>query len=223
MPQATPTNPGSSAQTIVTSSGGINGTINQFTPNVGDTSSGGHGGSVDGITCDPTMSNNYHVHIFLGVYVNGNLTALPGGVGMDNPGAFGSGGGGTGFINAATCFYHLHVHDRSGYVHVEDPDPNNVPITGTLYTLKELFDIWGISVNANQFGPFSGPVRVFTSGQTFRGGCSSTATCTIPATDLTYYGSDATTVAIYSHEVIYIEIGPTWPTTLPNVEFYTEY
>jgi hypothetical protein len=220
-PQATPTNPGTSSQTIDTYPGATNGTVNQFNPNVGDTSSGGQGSPVDGITCDPTMSDNYHVHVFLGIYVNGNLTALPAGVGMENPGAFGSGSPSyPNFIDAATCFYHIHTHDRSGYVHVEDPDPSNVPITGTLYTLKSFFDIWGITVNSNQFGPFSGPVRVFTTGAESRANGSNT---TVPATDLTYYGSDANSVPMYSHEIVYIEVGPTWPTTLPNVKFYTEY
>jgi hypothetical protein len=169
------------------------------------------------------MSNNYHIHVYLGVFVNGQQVALPAGVGMENPGAFGSGYPSyPNFIDAATCFYHIHVHDRSGIVHVEDPDPNNIPITGTMYTTTDLFNIWGITVNSSQFGPFSGPIRVFTSGQVYRGDDAST-NFTTEASDLTYYGDDANDIPLYSHEVIYVEVGPTWPTTLPNVQFYLEY
>lgn len=219
--------PGASSQTIRTYGGSTSGTINKFTPNVGDTSSGGQGQSVDGITCDPTMSNNYHVHFYLGVFVNGSQVALPGGVGMENPGAFGSGPPGyayPGFINSATCFYGIHVHDRSGIVHVESTDPTGTKITGSIYTLQDLFDIWGITVNSLQFGNFTStsPLEVFTSGQVFRGYCSSEATCTIPATDLTYYGDDPSTIPIYSHEVVFVEVGPPYPKTLPNVDFYME-
>ncbi len=221
-PTASPTPPGSSTQTISTYAGATFGQTGMFTPTEGDTASGGQGQPVDGITCDTTMSGNYHVHVYLGLYVNGQQVALPAGVGMENPGPPGSGGGPPGFVNAATCFYHIHTHDQSGVVHIEDPDPSNVPITGTLYTLKNLFDEWGITVSANQFGPFSGPVRVFTSGQVYRGNDTGT-NFTTEASDLTYWGSDATTVPIYSHEVIDVEVGPTWPTALPNVYFYVQY
>jgi hypothetical protein len=222
-PTPTPTPPGASSQTIGTYAGATFGTPNEFTPNVGDTSSGGQGQNVDGIPCLPSMSNNYHVHIYLGLFVNGSQVALPMGVGMENPGQPGIDGNPPGFINTATCFYEIHTHDRSGIVHVESTDPTGAPITATLYTTQNLFDIWGITVNSGQFGPFSGPIRVFTSGQTFRGGCSTDASCTIPATDLTYYGSNASGIPMYSHEVIMVEVGPTWPTTLPNVRFYMEY
>jgi hypothetical protein len=212
---ATPSPPGASTQTIVTSAGSVSGTTDMFTPAEGDTSSGGHGSPVDGITCDPTMSNNYHVHIYLGVYVNGSQMALPIAIGMENPGAPSAG-----FIDSATCFYHIHTHDSSGIVHIEDPDPKDVPITGTLYTLQNVLDIWGITADANHFGPFTGPVRVFTSGQVYRG---DTSTHTVPATDLTYYGNNPSSIPLYSHEVIFVEVGPTYPTTLPNVDFYLEY
>lgn len=221
-PTSTPTPPGSSSTTISTSAGGTDGEPGEFTPTEGDTSSGGQGQAVDGVTCDPTMSDNYHIHIYLGLYVNGTLVALPAGVGMENPGAPGSGGGVPGFVNSATCFYHLHTHDQSGIVHVEDPDPNGVPVTGTLYTLKTFLDEWGITADSDHFGPFTGPVRVFTSGQVYRGDDSGTNFTTM-ASDLTYWGSDPNNIPLYSHEVIDIEVGPTWPTSLPNVYFYLQY
>ncbi len=214
-PTATPTSPVSSGQMITTSQGGVDGQPNMFTPNEGDTATGGAGSPIDGITCDPTMSNNYHVHIFLGVYYNGQLMALPEAIGMENPGAASAG-----FVDSATCFYHIHTHDATDLVHVEDPDPSNVPITGTLYTLQQVLDVWGVTTDANHFGPFTGPVEVFTSGQVYRGDQNNQVT---PASDLTYWGQNAATVPLYSHEVIVVEVGPTYPTSLPDISFYLEY
>jgi hypothetical protein len=165
------------------------------------------------------MSNNFHIHVYLGVFVNGTQVALPHGVGMYQPGSPVNG-----FVNTASCFYHIHVHDQSGIVHVEDPNNGVVsdPPTGTKYTVQNLLDEWGITADANHFGPFTGPVRVFTSGQVYRGNdCN--PQCITPATDLTYYGNNPTAIPFYSHEVIFVEVGPTWPTTLPNVDFYLQF
>ncbi|HEX8806838.1 MAG TPA: hypothetical protein VF741_07805 [Candidatus Aquilonibacter sp.] len=212
---ATPSPPVSSGQTIATHQGDVDGTPNMFTPTEGDTSTGGAGAAIDGITCDPTMSNNYHIHVFLAVYVNGTLMALPTAIGMENPGAASAG-----FVNSATCFYHIHTHDSTDLIHVEDPDPSGTPITETLHTLQHVLDIWGITTDANHFGPFTGSVEVFTSGQVYRGDQNNQVT---PASDLTYWGTNAATVPLYSHEYIVVEVGPTYPTSLPDISFYLEY
>ncbi len=213
VPTATPTPPGASTQTIETRPGAVIGETGQFSPAEGDASGGGSGTPVDNIMCDTSMSNNYHIHFYLGVFVNGKQVALPAGVGMVDPQPPDN----TGFVNIAQCFYHIHTHDQSGVIHIEDPNPNNLAIQQPMYTLKDLFDIWGVTVNAGQFGSFSGPVRVFTTGQTYRGGASQGD---VPASDLTFYGTDANAIPLYSYEVIYIEVGPSYPSTLPNVHFY---
>ena len=212
VPTATPTPPGPSNATIVTTPGGVTGAPGAFVPSFGDYSKGGQGQPIDGKTCDPTQYENYHVHFFLGLWVNGNEIAIPGAVGFFNPGPPVNG-----FYNAASCAYYIHTHDSSGIVHIEDPNPNNVSITQSIYTLKQFLDEWGIVVNANQFGPYSGPVRVFTSGQVYRGDVPSQTT---PASDLTFFGTDPSAVPLYSYEVIDIEVGPAYPATLPNVRFY---
>ncbi|HET9028679.1 MAG TPA: hypothetical protein VFN49_00755 [Candidatus Aquilonibacter sp.] len=211
-PTATPAPPGASSQTIVTSAGGTSGQSGQFQNYEGDTPTGGQGASVDGVTCDPAMSNIYHIHSFLGVYVNGTLMALPAGIGMENAQPPQNG-----FVDAASCFYHLHTHDQSGLIHVEDPDPSNIPTTQSMYNLKTFLDIWGITADSNHFGPFTGPVRVFTSGAVYRG---NNASYTTTADTLTFYGTDPNSVPLYSHEAIFIEVGPTYPSSLPNVKFY---
>lgn len=209
---ATPAPPGPSSQTITTSAGSVSGQTGGFSPAEGDTASGGQGQPIDNTTCDTSMSDNYHIHAFIGVYNNGTLMALPAGVGMQNPQPPANG-----FVDVASCFYHLHTHDQSGIVHIEDPNPGNIPISASMYTLKTLLDIWGITADANHFGPFQGPVRVFTSGAISRANSNGN---TVAADTLTYFGSDPRSIPMYAHEVIFIEVGPNYPSSLPNVHFY---
>lgn len=204
--------------TIVTAIGATNGTPDQFTPHTGDTATGGQGQTVDGMPCAAVMyDNGYHVHAYLGVYVNNSLVALPPGVGMKNPAPPDA----RGFIDSGDCFYYTHIHDRSGYVHIEDINTGNAPITASLRTLGNLLDVWGLTVNANQFGQFSGPVRIYTSGPVFRGGGG--AALDVPWTTYTLYTGDPHNIPIYSHEVIFVLVGPTFPTSLPNVHFYSQF
>jgi hypothetical protein len=127
------------------------------------------------------MSNNYHVHAYIGVY--GQQVATPDAIGMvaaEEPAS--------GFINFAECFYDVHVHDASGIVHMEPADPSGVAMTGSLFTTKQLFDIWGITMNALGFGQFSGPLRVYTSGQVYRGDAtSSCGMVCVPASTYTLW------------------------------------
>lgn len=199
----------------------INGLDGQFSPPVADGPNGGHGpagSTFKGVSCEQTMSNNYHVHAFVGIYINGTEYALPRGIGVAepvNPNDLS--------INYATmCFYYTHTHDSTGVVHVEDPNNGmlDVPPTDSKYILQNFFDVWGISVNPLQFGQFAGPLRVFTSGQIYRGDQDGQ---TVPESALTEYVGDPNQIPIYSHEVIWFLVGPNYPASLPSVNFYTEY
>ena len=46
---------------------------------------GGQGNPVDGVPSAATMSDNYHVHAFLGLFVNGTEITIPDAVGFVNP------------------------------------------------------------------------------------------------------------------------------------------
>ena len=203
---------------IWTEPGAIKGLDDQFTPPDGDTATGGTGQVVDGISCQPTMSRNYHVHVYVGVWVNGTHYALPDTIGMKHPQIEPP----NGFTKYAHCFYDLHTHDASGILHVESTDPNHVPITGTIYNTQNLFDVWGITVNANQVGQFTGPVQVVTSGQVYRGGPHNAV---VYRSMYTTWLGDPNAIPLYSHEVIWLEVGPTYPdpSTLPNIIFYSEF
>src|SRR6185503_19600587 len=90
----------------------------------------------------------------LGLYVNGSQVAIPDQIGMYQPGMPSNG-----YTNTAKCFYYIHTHDASGKIHIESP--STAPRTDSLFTLANVFDVWGITVSRNGVGPFAGPVRVF--------------------------------------------------------------
>lgn len=187
-------------------------------------------GAVDGITCDSTMSNVYHVHAFIGLYVNGQEIAIPDAVGLVNPNGESPAAGNTDYWKNqeiyASCYYHIHTHDASGLIHVEDPDPSGTPITGTLFTTGNFFDEWGLSVAGDHFGPFQGVVSVYTSGQFSRNvsSCAGTAPCEVGATNYTLWTGDPTQIPLYSHEVIWFEVGTgnPAPIRLPGINFWTK-
>lgn len=181
------------AQTLLISTAsntrGYQGGGNLMPGQTGATSAGGgQGSSVDGIACASSMSNDYHVHIFVGVIYNGQQVAVPAGVGMvdpDPPNQYVLNGdpvpGPTsGAVPnqtwTANCYYDMHVHDNSGMVHVETAS-NSPQLCGSSsgnpptqecnypapFTLKTFFDIWGINVTTSNFGPLTGSVLVYTT------------------------------------------------------------
>ncbi len=205
-----PPNATALASTIVTDAGKIIGGDGDFSPQHGDTSSGASGpvnNVFDSIPCLPTMPDNqYHRHTYLGILVQGKQVAIPYGIGMDNPGMPDA----TGFENTATCFYYIHTHDRSGYIHVE---PNGV----VSYTLSDFFKVWGQPFTSTQVAQFTGNVRVF-KAQAPNGGTEKT-------TGWTEVTSGQQSLPLISHAAYMIEIGPSWveAANLPPVVFYTEF
>lgn len=166
------------------------------------------------------MSENYHIHVFIGLYVNGTEYALPRGIGVADPTNPNNPS-----INYATqCFYYTHTHDSTGVVHIEDYNNGllETPPISTNYILKTFFDVWGITVDNTHFGQFAGPVTVYTSGQVYRGDKNGS---TVAENTLTQWTGDPNQIPLYSHEVIWFFIGPpsTYPTSLPGVHFFEEY
>lgn len=184
------------------------------------------GNLIDNISCDTSMSNNYHVHAFVGLYYNGNQIVIPDAIGI-------AGAGGdvtdasTGWPNQedyGTCFYHIHTHDDTGMVHLEDPDPLGLTMNDTMFNTGNMFDIWGVLVNGSQFGPFSGPVTVYTSGQFSRARQCTNGLCEVGSNMYSLYLGDPTSIPLYSHEVIWFEVGTGNPDAahLPGVSFAVE-
>jgi hypothetical protein len=112
---------------ITLSYGGTVGTTSYWPD--GDTSTGGAGADVDGLTCSPDMSVLFHVHAHLAIVYNGQWLALPQHIGI-----------------TSSCYYEMHTHDHTGIIHIEAPNAKT-------YTLGEFFDIWGEPLtNANVAG-----------------------------------------------------------------------
>jgi hypothetical protein len=211
---------------------------------------GGQGSTVDptqsfpwgnGIPTSKTMSNNYHVHAFLGLYVNGQEIAIPDGIGMVNPfGDFqgnnpsgpnyqpGCTDGAPNFECYADWFYYVHSHDASGIIHMEAPTPvcggwqqPPAPACPTIFTLGNVLDVWGITISPNNFGPFTGPVTIYTSALGVFNPCSGSPCYTGSNTYRLYVG-DPRSMPLNSHTVVWILVGSGNPTgsSLPNIQWY---
>jgi hypothetical protein len=108
-----------------------------------DTSTGGQGSAVSGIDCVPNLSEAYHVHSHLSIFLDGVQLMVPAELGIVET------------TPTTTCFYILHTHDHSGRLHVESASP------GT-FTLGQFFAIWGQPLEATNVAGITGkPVRVF--------------------------------------------------------------
>jgi hypothetical protein len=207
---STPTPAPTPSTTVVLAPGKVVGKNDQFTPNNGDTSSGGNGKTTDNIPCAASMTENqYHVHPYLGLYVDGTQIAIPAQIGMYKPGAPSNG-----YTNTASCYYYIHTHDASGMIHIEAPGTQSM--ASSVYTLGDVLKIWGITATTSNFGPFKGQVRVFIDRVPVK---------TLTDSSYTQYTGDINALPLYSHEAVWVEVGPTFvlPPNIPAVKFYTEY
>lgn len=197
-------------------SGEIFGTDNAFSPNDGNTSTGGQGQTVDGLGCLSTMPNTYHVHAFVGIIINGRQKALPDGMGMKNPGSDGTYAGIPNWTEYASCYYSIHTHDASGVVHVESS--TSASQSTSLYTLGNVFDVWGRPLSTTQIGPYTGTVRAYVAQVPLK-------TEQILRTYYTTYTSNPRSIPIKSHTTIWLEIGPYYvpPSALTVLNYYEEY
>jgi hypothetical protein len=121
---------------------------------VTDTSKGGLGQPVDGITCATQEYVTLHVHPHLAIFYRGTQVQVPQYIGA----APGPGGG---------CLYWIHTHDASGIIHVEAPQL--APPGGPAYTLGMFFDIWGQPLSRNDVAGLKGPVTAYLNGQKYDG------------------------------------------------------
>lgn len=237
--------------TVTVGHGEINGTDDQFTGGVGkevgdgDYPAGGQGpvgtsfkGPDAKIPCLTYMYSGpvppgYHVHTFVGIYVNGSEVALPDGLGIAAPNKditykgipnWTQNSYNPKYPSKPGCFYQMHTHDPSGLIHVESSNPNGIPQTGTMYTLGDFLALWGIPVNqsAGQFGPFTGTMQIYTSGPVSRGGSGGGE---VGSNQYSLYTGDIKQIPLYSHEVIWILIGSGNPVgaSLPNVAYWDEW
>ena len=116
---------------------------------------------IDNIQCETMERVAYHIHQHLAIFVNGEPRGVPEGVGIAAPRQIQNTTNGP-LVVGGGCFYWLHVHDRTGVIHLESPSEQP-------YTLGNFFDIWQQPLSASQVGPASGPVIAYVNGQRYQG------------------------------------------------------
>jgi hypothetical protein len=105
------------------------------------------GQPIDSVRCQVDEQLAYHLHAHLTILIDGAPWPVQPGIGIPLRGA------------RPLCFYWVHTHDRSGLIHLESPTPR-------LYTLGQLFDIWGQPLDSSHLLSFSGrPVTAYVNGR----------------------------------------------------------
>jgi hypothetical protein len=108
----------------------------------GNTAQGAGDTELNGMPCTFNLPQDYHVHAYVGVYLNGELLALPQNIGIVPK-------------DPARCFYPIHTHDTSGKIHVEWSDQGD-------FTLGDLFDIWGQPLSSTDVAGLTGmPIQLY--------------------------------------------------------------
>lgn len=123
----------------------------------GNTPTGGHGQTIDGIEGSSREMLQVHVHAHLSLFYKGQQIAIPYGIGIVQPFQVKNG-----FVGMGTGIYWLHTHDATGIIHVESPDSRT-------YTLGQFFDIWGQPLDGRNVAGLTGSVRAFVDGKPFTG------------------------------------------------------
>lgn len=177
----------------------------------GDTSTGGTGSNaIDGISCavgneNAVTSSSYHVHAFVGIYVNGTAMAVPDAIGMQNPTTDEP-------VSGFTCAYNIHTHADSGIVHVEDPTLASNASPPAKYNLQSFMDIWGQSLSGLAGGSGMPAIYVGKPSGTLYNGKEDLVNSYTAATD-------ATSVLLTHHEAIWLVYGTPPAAGLPQVAF----
>lgn len=201
----------------IVGAGEIFGTDNQFTPNDGDNTPGGNGQIIDSVLpCVKTMPTTYHVHAFVGIIINGYQKAISDGLGMENPQTDITYQGIPHWTQYATCYYYIHTHDASGVLHIESP--KSVPLTTSLYTLGNAFDVWGHRLTTTAISVWTGTVRTYVAQVPLR-------TDQIQRSSYVLYTGNPRSIPLHSHTTVWLEIGPAYvtPSKLPVIAYNEEY
>lgn len=190
-------------------------------------------GPIDNVACNlpgEPSSNQYHVHSFLGIFVNGTQYAIPDAIGMLNPS--GDGAGATqpypneAFSNACT----IHTHSTSGIIHIEDTAATqSYTSQPAQYNLQSLLDIWGqnsfSNIAAAAASGFSGPVSIYvgTPCPNNTVGCSSPQKNPKTGDDLvstyTLETGAPSSILLGHHVAIWVVVGSMPAGGLPAIDF----
>jgi hypothetical protein len=109
---------------------------------------------VDGIPCLTDETPVHHTHVHLQILYDGADVAVPAGIGIGQPWGVDL----SGFITTGYCFAWLHVHDRSGVVHITTPEEKT-------FTLRQLFEMWGQPLGPGAALGYHGSLMVLVNGR----------------------------------------------------------
>jgi hypothetical protein len=98
----------------------------------------GNGKPVDGVNC--LLNGNWHKHMLISIYNNGQRLGFPDGIGRVHAGCYHA--------------YEMHVHDVTGIVHMESDTPKN-------FTLGQWFTLWNQPLSRSSVAGFAGPARFY--------------------------------------------------------------
>jgi len=182
--------------------------------------------TIDGVTCnlasEGSVTGKFHVHTFLGIYVNGKQYAIPDAIGMQGPTPDEPV---SGFTNACP----IHTHAPSGIIHVEDPSlGQSFSTQPAQYNVQSLLDIWGQSSFSNiatAAAGFSGPVSIYVGTA-----CPNNAvSCANPAknsadgddlvTSYTLQTASPQNILLGHHVAIWVIVGSLPAAGLPSIDF----
>jgi hypothetical protein len=99
---------------------------------------GGYGKPIGAVNC--LVNGQWHKHMLLSIYNNGQRLGFPDGIGRMHAGCYHA--------------YEMHVHDVTGIVHMESDSPKN-------FTLGDWFTEWGQPLGRNGTAGLAGPVRFY--------------------------------------------------------------
>jgi hypothetical protein len=165
---------------------------------------------IDGVPCTgepPALAQHFHDH--LTIYANGKQYAVPVAIGIYHPlKLFGNANTIIGWYNInpadpTACHYDIHVHAGDGVFHIETPSATQA------FYLKDLLDIWGVSMSTTGFWNFSGPTRWFETDE------STGAPGQHHVREIT--GMDPATIQLTKQVEFTVEVGTTVP--IPNYIF----
>lgn len=136
---------------------------------------------INGVSCDGGEHYDYHHHIHLSMYINGQAVVIPQNIGINT--------------NASSpCLYWLHTHDTTGIVHIESPVQRT-------YTLGNFFDVW-----SGRFAQLGYPAQlsqangwqVYVNGQAYKGNFRSIPMDDHTLVTLAYNSPDVKPETIYN-------------------------
>lgn len=107
--------------------------------------------AINGVSCDSTQYNTYHIHVHLTIYINGKPVTIPEGIGIASDGS---------------CYYWMHTHSSDGIIHIEAPAKvHNV-------ALDDFLTIWHDGFSKLNFPPqltLNSGWHIYVNGKPFAG------------------------------------------------------